>query len=709
MKRFLRDPLLGWVLAAGLSTAVAAHARTDDPAPPIALSVVDSVAVDSSAVGAAAVDSAGIGSTTPDSAAVDSLGTILPDSLAAGSAADSSAVDSLGYRRPDGADGTETFRLLERDERLRRLQPAAVGSDWLDWRRAETLEGTLESLPTASIRVAGDKGMRSYLALSPVGFRAPEIWVDGIPTRSPGDLDPGIWDRSSIPVDELGSSVDDLGPADGESNVWLRSRAPLDGRTLMVTRFSSAAYETFQRAVSVTTPASNRVVRLDFEDWATNEGYAYSLAPDVLSSSVRGRSAMRRFRLGTDFQIDDARVRFTFGRGRRFHRGDALGTQSTERWTGELGVVVDHFGPSAVNTIAAWHLDFHDDDRILGQEIDASRQGVRWQRRPDGAGWGLDARVERWALQTAAADTATYRADPTRVVRLAAFVQGDPAATVWPWLRLAVVDGEHTSRELGLGGRTGVRWRVGDWSLAAVATRDLRVPTLLETDGWQRFRTVTPAGDDITYVPRVFVWRGSSRLDVEAEQRVALELEGRTAGFDVGAAVERWQLEDGIGWEPDGDAARVVGDREIDAVQVRGNLGRTWRFGRADWRVRVRTQGHFVVAEADPTAGRGVGWPRWQWRTRFGVDRDFFSPRNRLGVDVEAYGRGPARDDGLGPLGAVEVPTTWDVGARVWLRVRDAEMSLNFDNALDRRLDEVAGTFRRPRQLRWQLVWPFFN
>lgn len=649
-----------------------------------------------------------------DSAAWPNRRSVPLDSLGVGAGPDSlrarADADSLGGRAPAADEDPEIFELVEREQRLRASNPPIVRHPVLDWRRAETVAGLVEVLPTASLRVAGDKGMQSYLSVSPTGTHAPELWSDGIPTRSPGDLDPGVWDRSSIAIDAVGSSADGAGPHTGEPEIRMSRRAARPGRTLMVTRFSNAAFETFQRAVSVTTPASNRVVRLEFEDWATDEGYEYSRAAAVTSNGSRGRSAMRRFRLGTDFQIDEARVRFTFGRGRRFHRGDALGVESTERWTGEAGVVVDHFTADAITSVSAWHLDFHDDENAFDQEIDAARQGLRVQRRPDGAGWGFDARVERWSMQTEVPDT-LVRVDPVRVLRAAAFIQGDPLARLWPWFRAEVVDGENTSRELGLGGRAGLRLRTGFLSTSLHVTRDLRVPTLLESDGWKRMRTVTPSGSGIAYTARNLTWQGERRLDVEVEERVGVEVEARGETSRVHAAVEQWRLRDGIGWTRDEEIAQVVGDLEVDALMVHGGFESTHRFGApsTDWRLRVLAQGQFLPSEIAVDASRGVGFPRWQSRARIGLDRTFFSVRNRIGLDLELYGRGPARDDGLGPQGSVEIPTSWDVGTRAWLRVRDAEMSINFDNVLDRTIEEVAGTTQRVRQLRWQLVWPFFN
>lgn len=707
MNHFHRDPRLGWAIAASLALLIArpapAFAQSTPDAPAVADSLVRAPAdsVDALApldtLELAPVDTSGI-------APVDSLGgAATPDSLRTATG------DSL--RGSDAAsDEAEDFVLLDRIERLRRLQPGIVGPSLMDWVRPETLEPAIELLPSSSIRVAGDVPMPAYLALSPVGTRAPEIWSDGIPTRSPGDLDPGFQDRSQIGVEAIGSSVDVHGPDAGAPHVWLRRRAPQAGRTLLYSRFSTGAFESFHRGVSITTPATDRVVRLDFEDWKTDEGYAYSLAPNVVSSSSRGRAAQRRFRLGTDLQIGDARVRFTFGRGRRYHRGDVLGAEAWERWTGEAGLVVDHFSSRHVDTFAAWHLDFHDDERVFSQEIDAARQGLRWRRRPDGAGVGADLTVERWSMRTATADT-VVRVDPSRVVRAAVTAQGDPDATWWPWLRLEVADTEHGSGELGFGGRTGLRVGSQVWAFTAFAARDLRTPTLLESAGWKRFRTLTPAGDDISYVALDREWRGTRRLDFEREERAGVQIDGQVLGFDLLAVLEQWRLRDGIGWTADGDVARVVGDRELDALQTRWRVGRAWSFGSAssDWRLRTWAQGHFVIDEAEVDASRGVGWPRWQTRARAGIGRSFFSTRNRIGVDVDVDGRGTARDDALGPLGAVEIPVSWDLSARAWLKVRDAEMSINVDNVLDRRIDEVAGTSRRPRQIRWQLVWPFFN
>jgi hypothetical protein len=703
MKPRSRRPVLGLTFAAVLGLVVAARAQTDPLGDAALPATADSVAVDSTVVDSVDVDVAG---GAVDSLAADSLAVELapPDSVVA---------DSLAAaERVEDAEPEASQRYVVREGRLRALRPVLVGDDLLAWYRPESLEEAVELLPEASVRVAGDRGMRAWHSLSPIGTRSPEVWIDGIPTRSPGDHDPGLWDRSAVALDGVGSSVSALGPVGGSPHVDLRQRPALVGRTHAFTRFGTTRSETFDRALAVTTAATDRVVRFDFEEWKTEEGYDYSFAPAVVSDPSRGRVKMRRFRLGTDLQFEDARVRFTFGRGRRYARGDELGAGTRERWTGELGVVVDTFGEGVVHTVSAWHLDFHDDDRRLDQDIDASRQGLRWQRRPESAGWGLDLRVERWAMQTEAADT-LVRADPSRVVRTAAFVQGDPEATWWPWFRFEVADAEHSSGELGLGGRAGVRRRLGDWDLVVRVERVLRPPTLLETDGWQRLRTLTPEGASFAYQSRVWEWDARRAPDFERQERAGVALRGRVGAWALDVALDRWQLRDGIGWRADAATGRAVVEAgiETEAWQLRGRVARSTRFdllgGR--WTFRLLGQGQWVPDGVDVEASRGVGYPRWHGRTRMGLDREFFSPRNRLGVDVEFAGHGAHRDDGLGPVDTIELPSAWWASARLWLRVRDAEMSLNLDNALDRERDEVLGTVRRGRQLRWQLVWPFFN
>jgi outer membrane receptor protein involved in Fe transport len=107
-------------------------------------------------------------------------------------------------------------------------------------------------------------------------------------------------------------------------------------------------------------------------------------------------------------------------------------------------------------------------------------------------------------------------------------------------------------------------------------------------------------------------------------------------------------------------------------------------------------------------ASRPAGWPAEAAQLRVGLDRAFFSPRNRIGVDVEGNYLGEHYDDLTAPLGGV-VPSTFVLDSRAFLKIRDAEVFFGVENALDEVRMEVLGTWRRPRQYRLGLNWDFFN
>jgi hypothetical protein len=172
--------------------------------------------------------------------------------------------------------------------------------------------------------------------------------------------------------------------------------------------------------------------------------------------------------------------------------------------------------------------------------------------------------------------------------------------------------------------------------------------------------------------------------------------------------VDRWRLRDGIGWEADEDnLAQVVGGIDLDATEASVSLRQVVvAFG---YRWRVEAIGRALVSELETSAGRGGGWPKWMGRVRAGWDREFFSPRNRVGISTEFQAIGPRQDVVLAALTETELSSVWFADARLWLRVRDAELSFAVDNALDREIEETVGSFRRPRQWRWMLSWPFTN
>ena len=66
--------------------------------------------------------------------------------------------------------------------------------------RPKGIDDLAEALPGAALRVAGDRGFPSYFDLAPVDGASVEILYDGVPTRSPADLDPGIWDLSATGI-----------------------------------------------------------------------------------------------------------------------------------------------------------------------------------------------------------------------------------------------------------------------------------------------------------------------------------------------------------------------------------------------------------------------------------------------------------------------------------------------------------------------------
>ena len=116
----------------------------------------------------------------------------------------------------------------------------------------------------------------------------------------------------------------------------------------------------------------------------------------------------------------------------------------------------------------------------------------------------------------------------------------------------------------------------------------------------------------------------------------------------------------------------------------------------------------FGQARAAQGGGRPGGFPRAAARARIGIDRHFFSHRNRIGLDVSAQFMGEHFDDLTAPIGGI-VSSFTTLDARVWLAIRDAELFAAVDNALDTERMEVLGTWRRFRQYRFGLTWNFYN
>jgi hypothetical protein len=576
--------------------------------------------------------------------------------------------------------------------------------------RPETLEDVIEWMPGATVRVAGDFGMPAYVGLSPVGSTAPELWLDGIPTRSPADLDPGIWDRSAIALDRVGDWSSGSAAAPGDPGLWMHSHDPEPGRVLARTRFSSTDRESYHRGISATTPASGRALRVDFEEWKTESGIAYSGAPGVISRSDAGRSKMRRFRLGTDFDTEAGRLRMFFGRGRRYYRGSVLSARDRERWTGEIALALDHGRAGSDWTARAWHLDFSDDDRIVLQELESSRTGVALERRPRGGGWLASLLAERWAARFAPDDTTVVGPVTALVLHGRAGWTADPEGDVVPWAVAHAAHADHVD-DLDVGGRAGADLRVRGIVFSAQVERLLRVPTLAETHGRFGFDTIEPLDDSFSYSGRTWSWRPDASLRLERQERAGVRARVERPRWQLEAGVDRWRLREGVGWRPDpstgSDVAQVSGDGELD-VTTSVAIAR-WNWVAAAWALRGAAHGQRVLGTLEPDLGRGGGWPEWNVRTRVLLDRRFFSVHNRLGLEIDVAGLGPRHDDAVAAFSDLRLPTRWRLDARVRLMIRDAVIGVGFDNLLDTDQDEVLGTFRRGRQLRWQLDWTFYN
>lgn len=626
----------------------------------------------------------------------DSLPPALSDSLAGG------ALDST-------ATGT-TARVGERPQPLAAMHQDRLADRLLDRRMAETLEGVLDLLPDASVRVEGDRGMPAFVSISPLSGVSPEIYVDGVPSSNPADADPALWDLPVLGLESVRAGTRSSGLGWGPPQIRLRTEGGLEGRTRMRTHFSSTAEESYYRAVSLRTPESAREIRFDYGEWKTEQGALFSRSPAVFGAANAGRVKIRRFLTGADLQTDAGRVSFRFGRGTRYHRGTIAANQTIERWNGRLSLGLDRTAGGGHLRVRLYHLDWHVDDRIHADRSDASRLGLRIERRPVGlSGWASSLELERQAGR--------FEAGTAEELEVSGFLRGRAAQSLrWGrpggWHAAAsaeVAFNELSSDDLGWGGRARLGRALGDRGRVRVGvSRELRDPTMLETEGWVTFETVQPTADGFLYDLTTRRREGAGELPFEIHDRVYLETEARWAGFLLGATVESYRLREGIGWSDEATTgARTVGGLELEVEQARGFVYRPWRWWGID--AFVLAAGHRVLGDLELDASRGAGWPLYATRVQVGAARDFFAPYNRLGFDVVSHVLGPRFDDRLGPIGGSDRESLVEIDVHLWLRIRDAELRLAYDNLLDAELDEVLGTRRRPRQMRLSLRWDFFN
>lgn len=654
--------------------------------------------------------------------AVDSLRIAIPDSLAG------ARPDSLRPPGPGGPAGalSDSLMLAALDSTAVdsvvaveppwfapwRPAPAVVEQPVLDWTRPEDFERVIDWMPGTSVRVAGETGMDAFVDTGPLG-RPPEILVDALPTRSPADLDPAIWDRASNMIVAYSDTRNRPAWSWGGSAINASLDDPLAGRTVLATYFTRAEFETYTRAVGLRAPGTERMLRFDFQEFKTEEGYDYSLADNVLADPEnRGRSKQRRFRLGAKVKTDVGELGFEFGRGRRYTRGDAMDTAARERWTGRISLNFDReTGEGSVHA-RLYHLDFRDDwAQTAGgswQSSDATRTGLRVERlaRDDGFFGGLEVEEQSARFLPVAADT-TYV--DSYVGRMGLGWRGSEEGAWLPWISLQAVAAEHAKNDAEFGGRAGIRRTLGSGSVQVLAERIPEIPTLAESYGNLTRRLVRPVAGGWVYDNATSEWTQvpGGEMRIERQDRVEARLAGRWGRLDWELGYALWRLSEGIGWEAGTDqTAVVVSGLETDVDMVDVVLRYTQEFGSV--RVRLLARGHWLPGDLESTAGRPGGFPRGAAVARIGFDRDFFSPRNRIGIDVEADFMGEHFDDLTGPIGGV-VPSSTTLDTRAWLMIRTAELFLAVDNVLDEERMEVLGTWRRFRQFRFGLTWNFYN
>jgi hypothetical protein len=568
-------------------------------------------------------------------------------------------------------------------------------------RRPTTLAEALRGRSSVRLRESGDPGARAFLALSPVGVAAPEIYVDGVPTRSPADVLPSIYDQSYVPLRALRGS-DSRWDVGGPFALHAEFDAALDGRTRLRSHFAATAHESYYRGLSWSTPYAPRTLRFEFEEWKTEEGYDSFSAP-AMAPSRFGRAKQRRFEFIGQSLSSVGTLSLRFGRGRRYHDGRLRGATpeggAVERWTGTLVAGVDRADSNSHTRVRLYHLDWQDADAThTGQRRDAVRLGIRARRSTQGGGWSWMLQAERQSSAFVDALGITARPGASYIGRLAA---GHDSGRAWRRsVRVEVAASDAASQKADVGGAVAIGRELGTISLRAGLERRLRLPTLMETAGrWQ-----TDFGDGMH---RVML--GGGEMPIERQDRLSVEMSGMLQGFDWELSAEQWSLENGIGWTVLTDSlAQHVDGVELDMPLARLRVGRS--FGRSHRGLVLDGQASHLLDAPRVDGARGAGWPRsWLggsvtlW-TR--VIRDY----NRLSLRYSVRFSGERLDDLLAPL-APSTVLPWETrhDLRFTLRIRDAELYFAWENVADATLQEVSATQLRARQRVWGLYWNFYN
>jgi hypothetical protein len=580
----------------------------------------------------------------------------------------------------------------------------------LEAHRPATLADVLEDLPHAVVRIAGDRGAPAFLSLSPVDLPAPEILLDGVPSRSPADLDPALWDRSAAGLGDVrGEQPARATPAPvpgAPSAVRLLSDPGAIGQTVVRTHFAKQQGQTYLRSLALTTPDAPKSLRLEYEEWKAEDGIDFLLFPGA-ATDVLGRAKMRRFRAGFDLRGAQWRAGVLFGRGRRFDTATARSNGTTERWTGDVALALDVLRGDAFWQARGYHLDWHDQDFVHGEIRDASRQGLQLTRSTAGDGLCLSVGIERQTARFTAADSALrVVSDPAYVGHAGAGVTRHVSSCWQAQLSGDVLYAEQASDRFGgEGGATLTYAPARRLTLQTTLRRALRTPTLLETDGFVSF-------DLPSAVPFTVTRGGAGRtLPLERQDAWAARAGLRLGRLRTQAGLERHWLGDGIGWQPDPGTdtertAHTVGGLTLRIDQVVGdaelNLG-TARHGLAG-----RVWGHRVLGGLHHALDRGAGWPREAVTVQLRWWHVLLGPHDRFSVIYEFRHLGPRYDDRLAPYDIL-APDVTRHDLRFALQLRDAELYLALWNLTDAVQQEVAGTRGRSRELVWGLAWPFFN
>jgi len=617
----------------------------------------------------------------------------LPDSTRAKSAAPDSVAVS-----PKRADRDAT--LLEISPWARTTSRTLTDAG----RRPTTLADALRWRSSVALRESGDPGARAFLSLSPVDAGAPELFIDGAPTRNPADVCPSIYDQSYIPLRALRAS-DARWDVGGPFALHGEFDAALEGRTRLRSHFASTANETYYRGLSWSTPRAPRTLRFDYEEWKTEEGYASFVASETRPSRF-GRAKQRRFELSGQASSSVGTLSLRFGRGRRYHDGRLLGSAPEagllERWTGTLVAGIDRGDSTSHTRLRLFHLDWQDIDAAHGfQTRDAVRTGVRAQRSRLGGGWSWLMEAERQAAAFVDGTGENSRPDEVYLARLAV---GHDGGSDWRRsLRAEIAANDATAQRADVGAAVLLRRSVGAVRMSVGAERRLRMPTPMEIGGtWQ-----TDFADGLH---RRLI--GGGELPIERQDRLHVGVEGTLREFEWEVLSEEWWLRRGVGWQIESDSvARYVGGAELDApvaqLRVRRNFGQTRRG------IVAEAQASHLLDAPSVDRSRGAGWPRsWAggsvtaW-TRVVRDYNRFSLRYSFRASEGRF------DDLLTPFAPGSSSTVLPRESRhdlqLTLRIRDAELYLIFENLTDATLQEVSATQLRGRQRVWGLYWNFYN